>query len=144
VREKGTLELGPGTWLRTEHGENRLTVYAGGLIRIGPASLLNGAMIIAKSEVHIGSEARLAFGVRILDSDLHDLDRETPEQVAPVRIGSRVWLGANVQVLRGVTIGDDVVVGGGSVVTRDLPARVLAVGSPARPIRSIGSREGCR
>lgn len=55
----------------------------------------------------------------------------------PVVIGRNVWLGANVTVLPGVTIGDDAVIGAGSVVTRDIPARTIAVGSPARVVRSI-------
>ncbi len=48
-----------------------------------------------------------------------------------------MWLGANVTVLPGVTIGDDAVVGAGSVVTKDVPARTVAVGSPARLVRTI-------
>lgn len=56
---------------------------------------------------------------------------------SPVVIGRNVWLGANVTVLPGVTIGDDAVVGAGSIVTRDVPARTIAVGSPARVVRTI-------
>ncbi|MGM1029656.1 MAG: DapH/DapD/GlmU-related protein [Actinomycetota bacterium] len=56
---------------------------------------------------------------------------------SPVVLGRNVWLGANVTVLPGVTIGDDAVVGAGSVVTRDVPARSIVVGSPARTVRSI-------
>jgi maltose O-acetyltransferase len=144
VQAGAELELGEESWLRTEHGENRITAYAGARIRLGPRALLNGAMIVAKREVTIGADARIGFGARIFDGDLHDLDRDTAERVEPVRIGARVWLGADVLVLRGVTIGDDVVVGAGSVVTRDLPPRVLAVGTPASPLREIASREGCR
>jgi maltose O-acetyltransferase len=143
VQRDGTLEIGEDAWLRTEHGENRLTVYPGATISLGPRALVNGAMIVAKREVRVGADARLAFGVRVLDADLHDFDEGTPERVEPVRIGERVWLGANVLVLRGVTIGDDVVVAAGSVVIRDLPPRVLAVGTPAAPIREIGPRHGC-
>ncbi len=144
VQRDGILELDQETWLRTEYGPNHLTVYPGARIRIGARSLVNGAMIVEKSSVTIGEDARIAFGVRILDSDLHDLDAETPERSSPIRIGARVWIGANVIVLPGVTIGDDVVVGAGSVVTGDIPARVLAIGSPARPVRSVATREGCR
>lgn len=144
VQGDGTVEVGAGTWFRTEYAENNLTAYPGARIRIGPNSLLNGAMITSKCEVTLGEYAWLAFGVRVFDSDLHDLDRDTPERLAPVRIGSRVWIGADVVIVAGVTIGDDVVVGAGSVVTRDIPSRTLAVGSPARPLRSIGSRVGCR
>lgn len=56
---------------------------------------------------------------------------------SPVVIGTNVWLGANVTVLPGVTIGDDAVIGAGSVVTKDIPAASMAVGSPARVVRRI-------
>ncbi|WP_125704939.1 sugar O-acetyltransferase [Lacticaseibacillus daqingensis] len=55
----------------------------------------------------------------------------------PITIGNRVWLGGSVTVCPGVTIGDNVVVGAGSVVTKDLPANVVAAGVPARPIRPL-------
>ena len=57
--------------------------------------------------------------------------------MAEVRIGRNAWLGSNVMVLRGVTIGDDTVVGAGSVVSRSLPAGVIAAGNPARVVRSL-------
>ena len=59
----------------------------------------------------------------------------------PVRIGRNCWLGANVTVLPGVTIGDNTVVGAGSVVTKDLPPNVVAVGNPCRVLRQIGERD---
>ena len=59
----------------------------------------------------------------------------------PIRIGRNCWLGAGVIVLPGVTIGDNVVVGAGSVVTRDLPSNVVAAGSPCRTLREVGSRD---
>ena len=59
----------------------------------------------------------------------------------PVRIGRNCWLGAGVVVLPGVTIGDNTVVGAGSVVTRDLPADVVAVGNPCRVLRPIGEKD---
>jgi maltose O-acetyltransferase len=56
--------------------------------------------------------------------------RETWESAGPITVGDNVWLGGGVIVCPGVTIGADTVVGAGSVVTRDLPERVLAVGNP--------------
>ena len=56
-------------------------------------------------------------------------------------VGDNVWLGAGVIVCPGVTIGDDTVVGAGAVVTRDLPAGVVAMGVPARVLREIGERD---
>lgn len=59
----------------------------------------------------------------------------------PVRIGRNCWLGAGVVVLPGITIGDNTVVGAGSIVTKDLPANVLAVGNPCRVVREINERD---
>jgi acetyltransferase-like isoleucine patch superfamily enzyme len=140
VQAGGSLEIGEDVWLRTEHAENRITVFRGARIRLGALALLNGTMLHAKSAIEIGEDSMLGFGSRVFDSDLHPLDVSTPERILPVRIGARVWIASDVTVLRGVTIGDDVAVGAGSVVTRDLPSRVLAVGSPAKPIRSIDRR----
>ena len=55
----------------------------------------------------------------------------------PVRIGKNCWLGANVTVLPGVTIGDNSIIGAGSLVNKDIPANVIAVGSPAKVMRKI-------
>ncbi len=56
---------------------------------------------------------------------------------APITIGGDAWLGANVTVLPGVTVGNGAVIGAGSVVTRDIPAGVVAVGNPCRPLREV-------
>ena len=56
---------------------------------------------------------------------------------APVTIGRNVWIGANATILAGVTIGDDAVVAAASVVTKDVPAQAIVVGSPARVVRSV-------
>jgi maltose O-acetyltransferase len=140
VQRDGVLEIGPGSWLRTEYGPDHFTVFPGARIRIGARALVNSAMFHAKCEISAGEDCLFGFGVRVLDADLHALDSRTPERMAPVRIGDRVWLGSDVTVLRGVTIGDDTVVGARSVVTHDLPPRVLAVGAPARPVRELARR----
>ena len=59
----------------------------------------------------------------------------------PIHIGRNCWLGAGVIVLPGVTIGDNSVIGAGSVVTRDIPANVVAVGNPCRVMRPIGEKD---
>lgn len=63
------------------------------------------------------------------------------EYAQPITVGNDVWIGANVAVLPGVTIGDGCVIGAGSVVTRDIPAHSLAVGNPCRVIRRIGDED---
>ena len=70
-------------------------------------------------------------------SDGGTYDRFCKTQTAPVIIGNNVWIGGNVNVLPGVTIGDNVVIGAGSVVTKDIPANCVAVGNPCRVIRKI-------
>lgn len=59
----------------------------------------------------------------------------------PIHIGKNCWLGAGVIVLPGVTIGDHSVIGAGSIVTRDIPANVVAVGNPCRVLRPIGEKD---
>ena len=140
VRANASLQLGDDVWLRTEHGENRLTLFPGARMTLGDRALINGAMLHAKTSLEIGDDSMVGFGARIFDADMHPLDLETPERIEPVKIGARCWIGSDVTVTRGVTIGDDVVVGAQSVVTRDLPSRVLALGAPAKPVREIGRR----
>ncbi|MGV3704455.1 MAG: sugar O-acetyltransferase [Arcticibacter sp.] len=59
------------------------------------------------------------------------------EYARPITVGNNVWFGGNVVVLPGVTIGDNAIIGAGSVVTKDIPAGVLAVGNPCKPIREV-------
>lgn len=80
-----------------------------------------------------------------LYASTHPLDAATrvagPESAKPITIGSRVWIGGGAIVLPGVSIGDDTVVGAGSVVTRSLPARVVAAGNPCRVLRPVDEGE---
>jgi acetyltransferase-like isoleucine patch superfamily enzyme len=112
-----------------------------GRIEIGAGVYMNyGCSIGAMELVRIG--ARCSFGpyVMIMDNAFHQLEPERRNEIppsGPVTIGEDVWLGARVIVLPGVTIGAGAAVGAGSVVTRDVPPRSLAVGSPARVIRTF-------
>jgi lipopolysaccharide O-acetyltransferase len=105
------------------------------------ASIHPYAHISAIRSVRIGAGALFASNVYISD---HDHDWRDPDDppisnarvlAAPVDIGPNVWLGERVCVLRGVTIGEGSIVGAGSVVTKDIPPRSIAVGAPARVIR---------
>jgi acetyltransferase-like isoleucine patch superfamily enzyme len=91
-------------------------------------------------ELTVGEETAIGPNCYITDHD-HGSDVDVapllqPMVSKPTRIGKFVWIGANVVILKGVTIGDRTIVGAGSVVTRSLPADVVAVGVPARVIRS--------
>ena len=99
------------------------------------------AVLLDTSRIRIGEACQLAPRVQLLTAT-HPVDpgprRAGWEYGAPIALGDNVWLGGGVIVCPGVTIGDDTVVGAGAVVTRDLPAGVVAVGNPARVLRAIG------
>jgi maltose O-acetyltransferase len=108
---------------------------------IGARCFLNmGVVILDVGRVTIGDDVQIGPNVQIL-TPTHPLDadqrRSRLEAAEPIAIGDNVWLGGGVIVCPGVTIGRDTVVGAGAVVTKDLPDSVLAVGNPARVIRSL-------
>jgi len=99
-----------------------------------------GCVILDCNEVHIGDNTMLAPYVQIYAAH-HPIEAgeriKGPELASPVHIGNNVWLGGGAIVLPGVTIGDNTTIGAGSVVTKDIPADVVAAGNPARVIRKI-------
>jgi len=109
-------------------------------IRIGARTYVNRyTMLDATERLEIGPDCAIGPGCYLTDHD-HGQDPSLPPLAqpmpgAPTRLGSRVWLGAHVVVLKGVQIGDRAVIGAGSVVTRDIPADAVAVGVPARVVR---------
>lgn len=107
-------------------------------IRLGSDAFLNfGCVILDVVEVEIGDGAQIGPAVQIYAAD-HPRDAKTRraglEFGRPVRIGRHAWIGGGAIILPGMTIGDDAVVGAGSVVTRDVPAGTTVVGNPARPV----------
>jgi acetyltransferase-like isoleucine patch superfamily enzyme len=93
--------------------------------------------------VYIGKHTLIGYNVEILDSDFHEINPNKRKEGSPkseqVNIGNNVWLGSNVKVLKGVTIGDNSIISAGSVVTKSIPDDVLAGGIPAKVIRTIKS-----
>lgn len=109
-------------------------------IALGERVFFNfNCVILDICPVTIGDFTLLGPGVQILAA-MHPMNaalRRRQEYGRPVTIGNDVWLGAGALVLPGVTIGSRAVIGAGSVVTRDVPADVLAVGNPCRVVRAI-------
>ncbi len=143
VAEGGLFEAGPRAWFRGKYRPNAITCFEGAKVTIGEGSLLNGAIISARSSVAIGVKAMVSWDAAVLDSNLHPLDNDNPLEPRPVKIGDHVLIGSGAIVLPGVNIGDHCVIGAKSVVTKDVPPCSLAAGSPARVIRTIGERDGC-
>lgn len=97
-------------------------------------------VILDVCRVSIGSDVFIAPGVHLYTAT-HPLDaklRRTQEFGKPVTVGDDVWIGGGAIVCPGVSIGDRSVIGAGSVVTKDIPAGVVAAGNPAKVIREIG------
>jgi maltose O-acetyltransferase len=110
-------------------------------IHVGTGVFANfGLVCLDVARITIGDHTQIGPGVQLL-TPTHPLEpgqrRAGWESAEPISIGANVWLGGAVVVCPGVTIGDDTVVGAGSVVTRDLPSGVLALGSPARVVRPL-------
>jgi acetyltransferase-like isoleucine patch superfamily enzyme len=104
-------------------------------IRIGSNVLIGGRTFIgAQGLVTIGDNTMIAGQVMIFDSDFHGID-DQPTQERPIRIGSHVWIGIRAMILEGVTIGDNSIVGAGSVVSKSVAPNSIVAGNPARFIR---------
>jgi maltose O-acetyltransferase len=114
-------------------------------ISIGARTFINfNCTMLDGAPITIGDECLLAAGVQLITAT-HPVDpgprRRAVEQASPVAIADGVWLAAGVLVCPGVTIGENTVVGAGAVVTRSLPAGVVAYGNPARVIREISEED---
>lgn len=128
--------VGKGVWIepdfRCEFGRN---------ISIEDNVYINfGCVILDCAEVMIGADSLLGPNIGIYAVN-HAIDAE--ERIhggcwgRPVHIGRRVWLGGDVKILAGVSIGDDAIIGAGSIVTKDIPCGVVAAGNPCRVLRKI-------
>ena len=110
-------------------------------IEIGSGTFVNfGATFLDVAKIRIGDDVQVGPHVQFL-TPTHPLEPELRrlkyEAAEPITIEDNVWLGGGVIILPGVTIGENTVVGAGAVVTRDLPANVVAAGNPARVIRQL-------
>ena len=114
-------------------------------VHIGDGFYANfNLVLIDDGDIYIGDNVMIAPNVTISPTGhpVHpDLRRGGTQFSFPVRIGDDVWIGANVVILPGVTIGKNSVIGAGSVVTRDIPENVVAVGNPCRVLRPIHERD---
>lgn len=119
--------------------------WGGRFVRFGSFVYANfNLTLVDDTHIYVGDYTQFGPNV-VLATAGHPIAPELREQMyqynAPIRIGRNCWLGANVVVVPGVTIGDNVVVGAGSVVTRDLPDNVVAVGNPCRILREVNDHD---
>lgn len=138
---RGRLVVGERLQLLSTLWRSELFVGEDGLLEIGDRVFINhGCSIGAAESIVIGSRCNIGTHVQLMDNDWHRLEPERRHERPPSRpivLEENVWLGSRTIVLGGVSIGEGSVVGAGSVVVHDIPARSLAVGSPAKVVRSL-------
>lgn len=103
-----------------------------------------GCTFVDDTHIYVGDYTMFGPGVTVATAGhpiLPELRQQGYQYNAPVRIGKNCWLGANALIMPGITIGDNVVVGAGSVVTKDLPFNVVAVGNPCKVLREVNEHD---
>jgi acetyltransferase-like isoleucine patch superfamily enzyme len=152
---KSSIRIGPLSEFRSSPRSNPLgltrrcivwTASENASVTIGRECGFSGTVIAGARSIELGNRVWCGANVTITDSDWHPLDAEKrlarlPGRAVPVVIEDDVFLGMNVTVLGGVTIGMGTVVGANSVVASSLPAGAVAAGAPARVIRWLGPIE---
>ena len=134
-------ELGEGTYIEPPLHAN----WGGKHTHLGKFVYANfNLTLVDDSHIYIGDYSMIGPNVIIATAG-HPINPELRQRVtqynADVHIGKNVWLGAGVIVMPGVTIGDNSVIGAGSIVTKDIPANVVAVGNPCKVMREIGEKD---
>lgn len=153
IQGRGRVEVGVNTWLGVypSPGFNRGEFYVEARnetaqIIIGNNVVINNncTIIADKNSIEIGDFTLIGPNFFCVDSDFHSLDplqRLTSNYTCQsVKIGKNVFIGAQVMVLKGVSIGDDAVIAAGSIVVNDVPSGVIFGGNPAKFICDLASR----
>ena len=144
-RQDSKIIIGESCEFRSRPTSNPMGVFCpcmlttrekGSTIKIGNNCGFSGVRIWADKSVIVGNHVRCGANVLITDSDAHT-DDPRAGAVSPVVIEDNVWIGMNVMVLKGVHIGENTLIGAGSIVTSDIPANVVAAGIPCRVIKEI-------
>ncbi len=140
LMQKLFKNIGKNVWIepdfRCEFGKN-ITIEDNVYINFG-------CVILDCAEVRIGANTLLGPNIGIYPVN-HSIDAEERIQGGccgkPIYIGKNVWLGGDVKILAGVTIGDNTIIGTGSIVTKDIPSNVIAVGNPCKVVRQITDKD---
>ena len=134
-------ELGKGVYIEPPFHAN----WGGAHCHFGDYVYVNfNVTCVDDTHIYVGENTMLGPNVVLATAGhpiLPELREKGYQYNMPIHIGKNCWLGAGVIVLPGVTIGDHSVIGAGSIVTRDIPANVIAVGNPCRVLRPIGEKD---
>lgn len=134
-------EIGEDCYIETPFFSN----FGGGHVHFGKCVYGNfNLTLVDDTHIYVGDYTMFGPNVTVATAGhpiLPELREKQYQYNAPVRIGRCCWIGAGAIILPGVAIGDNVVVGAGSVVTKDLPSNVVAVGNPCRVLRPLDRRD---
>ncbi len=134
-------EIGEGCYIEPPFHAN----FGGKHVHFGKNIYANfNLTLVDDTHIYVGDYTMFGPNVTVASAGhpiLPELREQAYQYNMPVHIGKNCWLGAGVIVLPGMTIGDNTVVGAGSVVTKDLPSNVVAVGNPCRVLREINDRD---
>ena len=134
-------ELGKGVYIEPPFHAN----WGGAHCHFGDYVYVNfNVTCVDDTHIYVGENTMLGPHVILATAGhpiLPELREKGYQYNMPIHIGKNCWLGAGVIVLPGVTIGDHSVIGAGSIVTRDIPANVVAVGNPCKVLREIGDHD---
>ncbi len=134
-------DMGEGCYIEPPFHAN----WAGHHLHFGKGVYANfNFTIVDDTHIYVGDYTMFGPNVTIATGGhpvLPELRQQAYQYNSPVHIGKNCWIGAGVTILPGVTIGDNTVIGAGAVVTRDIPANVVAMGVPCRVVREIGQKD---
>ena len=147
IHKKAQLIIGDNVIINSDNTNYHFNMHShcklmldkpGALIQIGDNSRIHGTCIHAYTSVIIGRNCLIAANTQIMDGNAHDVSFNDPSNrinthgtSKPVNIKDNVWIGANVIILPGVTIGEGSIISAGSVVNKSIPENVIACGNPA-------------
>jgi len=153
IRPHSSLRVGEGSIVEG----TVVTEREGAEISIGKNTFVGNSVISCAARIDIGDDVLVSWGCNIVDHNSHAIlwqhrmndVREWYDgkknwihvDIRPVKIGDKSWLGFNVGILKGVTIGEGAIVGAGSIVTKDVPAWTIVAGNPAKIVKKIEGAE---
>ncbi|QAA35412.1 acyltransferase [Clostridium manihotivorum] len=151
-QKNARLNIGSNCTIKSDFLSNLVGLFqrtiivarAEGIIEIGDNVGISGATIYSRNRIEIGSYTNIGGNVKILDNDFHPIDPEKRREndvdsidSRPIKIGTNVFIGCNSIILKGSEIGDNCVIGAGSVVSGKFPDNTVVAGNPARVVKTL-------
>lgn len=134
-------EIGEGCYIEPPFHAN----WGGAHVHFGKKIYANfNLTLVDDTHIYVGDYTMIGPNVTIASAGhpiLPELREKAYQYNSPVHIGKNCWLGAGIIIVPGITIGDNVVIGAGSIVTKDIPSNVIAVGNPCRVLREINEHD---